>query len=150
VPRVPRTTRRRHGMTLIEVLVSTVLLGVGVAGLLSVASLSLRNQQRVDQRTAALLLAQEKLAEIDMRGAAVWTQSEPMQGRQQQGQVLYTWQIEIDDLTAGELHSVLVTVNWSAPTSDGSVQLETWLNDYAAVEAEEEPLEQPTPPGGPR
>ena len=128
---------KRHpisrGMTLIEVLVATVLLGVGVVGLISVATLSLRNQQRTEHRAAALCLAQEKLAEVELVGPHVWLVGRPMRGQQQQGPIAYDWTLRIDELSAGELYSVLAEVRWAGASSSGTASLETWLNDYRAV-----------------
>src|SRR5262245_47803944 len=77
--------RRLHtrGMTLIEVLTASVLLGVGVAGLMSTATLAMRNQQKVEQRSVALCLAQEKMSEIDMIGPHVWLLGRPMSGSEE-------------------------------------------------------------------
>ena len=79
----------RRGMTLIEVLAATVLLGVGVVGLISVATLAMRNQQRTEQRASALCLAQEKLADVELVGPHVWMLGYPTQGSQEQGRVVH-------------------------------------------------------------
>jgi type II secretory pathway pseudopilin PulG len=122
-------------MTLVEVLVATVLLGVGVTGLLAVGSLAVRNQQRTAQRAAALCVAQERLAEIEIVGPYVWTLGHPTRGVQELGGLPYEWTIQIEALSAGELFSVLVEVEWPGP-GGGRVRLETWLNDYGAVRPE--------------
>ena len=119
-------------MTLIEALVASVLLGVGVAGLTSVATLAIRNQQRTERRASALCLAQEKLAEVELVGPHVWTLGHPARGIQEHGPAAYEWTVEIEQLGVGELFSVLVEVRWSGP-GGGRVALETWLNDYEAV-----------------
>lgn len=130
------SARPRSGMTLIEVLVASVLLGVGVVGLLSTATLALRNQQRTEQRATALYLAQERLAEVELVGPSVWTLGHPAKGTQSQGGVDYEWTVRIDPLAVGELFSVLVDVRWATPGGGGNVSLETWLNDYEAVASE--------------
>ena len=122
-----------RGMTLIEVLVASVLLGIGVVGLISVATLAVRNQQKVAQRAAALYLAQETLAQIELVGPHVWMLGYPTQGSQEHERVVYEWTARIEPLAPGELFSVLVEVRWSGSGSGGAVALETWLNDYQAV-----------------
>ncbi len=137
-------------MTLVEVLTASVLLGIGVTGLISTATLALRNQQRTDQRTIALYVAQEKLANVELVGARTWSFGHPTEGTEPREEAAYRWTIRIDPLAAGELYSVNVTVEWSGPAGSGEVALETWLNDYEAValSTEEEREEQaPTPPG---
>ncbi len=143
-------------MTLVEVLVASVLLGVGVAGLMSVASMAVRNQGRSEQRATALWLAQEKLAEVELRGPYAWMVSEPTQGMELREGVGYEWTLNIEQEAVGELFTVGVEVNWTAGGSrGGKVELETWLNDYEAAaliprEQREEatPAEANRPSGG--
>jgi type II secretory pathway pseudopilin PulG len=137
-------------MTLIEVLVASVLLGVGVVGLVSVASLAMRNQQRTEQRASALYLAQEKLAEVELIGPHVWMLGHPMRGAQERDGVTYDWTIQIDQLAVGELFSAAVEARWAGPGGGGAVELETWLNDYAAVAPLPEEQGEQAVPGAPR
>jgi len=138
-------TLSHRGVALIEVLVASVLLGIGVVGLLSVATLAMRNQQRTEYRATALCLAQEKLAEVELVGPYVWTQGHPTRGTQNRGGSVYNWIIEVERLAVGELFSVRVETGWSGPGGGGTVELEMWLNDYAAEETLElEPRERPS------
>lgn len=122
-----------RGMTLIEVLVASVLLGAGVAGLISVATLAMRNQQHTELRATALCLAQEKLAEVELVGAHAWMLGHPTHGTRPIGGAVFTWTIRIEQLAVGELFSVQIELGWSGSGKGGSVELETWLNDYEAV-----------------
>lgn len=134
-PRDVRCDRvvRRRGMTLIEVLVASVLLGVGVSGLMLTAALGMRNQQRTEQRGAALYLANEKLAEIETIGSRMWSLTNPTSGAETRGGVEYIWSTEISPLTEGELSEVRVEVSWQGRgTAGGAVELETLLNDYGS------------------
>lgn len=123
------TPNHRRAMTLVECLVASVILGVGVAGLLSAAALSLRNQQATEHRATAVWLAQEKLAEVELAGPYA-SQSRPTQGTQSQQGVTFTWTLTIEPESVGELYSVLAKVEWTGPGSSGQVELETLLNDY--------------------
>ncbi len=127
----------RRGMTLVEVLTAAVILGAGVAGLLSAASMSLRNQRGSECRAGAMCLAQEKMSEVEVAGPRDWTTRRATQGIVDRPGMKYSWTVATEALSVGTLYSVLVTVEWSAPGSSGQVQLETWLNDYkaAAIEA---------------
>ncbi len=120
------------GFTLIEVLVSAVLLGVGVVGLMSAATLSLRNSQRSEYKAMAMNLAREKIAEIEALGAHLWMLGRETNGSEFRHEVNYEWTITIDQLSVGELFDVKVEVVWQAPAGSGKVQLETLLNDYEA------------------
>lgn len=137
---------QRRALTLLEVLVASVLLGVGVTGLIAVATLAMRNQQSTELRTAALYVAQQQCAEIERVGAEVWSLAYPLKGEEQRGPVLFAWEVAIDDLAVGALYDVTITVQWSSAASHGQVSLETWLNDFAA---NAETTESTSPPGGP-
>ena len=135
---VVRPARRCcRGMTLVEVLAATVLLGVGVAGLMLSATLGVRNQQRTGHRTAALYLAQAKLAEIEATGPRIWSLSGQTQGSESIGEMSYEWSAMIELMGEGELYDVQVQVSWSGAGDSGSTELETYLNDYRAAALEE-------------
>jgi len=130
------STGTRRAMTFIEALVASLILGVGVVGLISAATLALRNQQRCEYRTAAMYVASELMAQVEMMGPHIWTLGQPTHGTETRGNVPYEWKIEIKEGLAGELFSVLVTVDWSTAGGNGSVELATWLNDYRAKQLE--------------
>jgi Tfp pilus assembly protein PilV len=121
-----------RSFTLVEALVSAVLLGVGVVGLMSAATVGQRNSYRSEQRTVAVCLAQEKMAEVEAAGPHLWSLGQPMKGTESRDGVAYDWALKIDRLSAGELFDVRVTVDWAGAAGTGSVGLETWLNDYPA------------------
>ncbi len=148
-----RRTSSRRGMTLVEVLVASVLLGVGVAGLIFSATLGMRNQQRSEQRMAALYLAQEKLAAIEVVGPRFWSLAEPSRGTETRGNVAFEWSVQIEAMTEGELFDVKAEVSWLGPGGGGEVELETLLNDYEAAamtaagqDERESPVEANRPP----
>ena len=132
----PQVQRHHRGMTLVEVLAATVLLGVGVAGLMLSATLGMRNQQRSGHRSAALYLAQAKLAEIEAAGPRVWSLSGQTRGSEPIGDMSYEWSATINLMGEGELYKVQVQVNWSGAGDSGATELETYLNDYRAAALE--------------
>lgn len=116
-------------MTLVEVLVSAVLLGVGVAGLMSTASLSLRNQRQSELRSIGLALAQERMADVELLGPSGWATARPNQGTEERDGIAYSWSTQIEQQeTLGKLFQVTVQVSWMGPGA-GSVELRTFLND---------------------
>ena len=57
----------------------------------------------------------------------------------------YQWSLKIEQQPVGELFAVRVQVDWPEP-GGGSVELATWLNDYAAKAPEiEETTGRPNP-----
>jgi type II secretory pathway pseudopilin PulG len=129
---------------LIEALVASVLLGVGVVGLLSAAVLSMRNSQRSEFAVTAMNVAREKMAEVQIKGPAMWTLGEKSHGLELRNEVSCEWTVAIEELTPGELHDVIVTVDWQAASTSGTVELETWLNDFQAA-AVDRLMEQKNP-----
>lgn len=129
-----RTTR--CGMTLVEVLAATVLLGVGVSGLMLSATLSLRNQQRCQKRTAATFIAYGKLSEIEAVGPHMWSLSQPSSGTEDLDDASFSWITQTEELGVGELYDVQVEVAWTDAKSSSSVVLQTLLNDFEAVTQE--------------
>ncbi len=132
-------------MTLVEVLVATVILGLGVTGLLSAATLAMRNQQRSEQRLQALFVAQERLAEVEMVGAHVYQLGKPSEGSTPVGEEEYQWTVQIEQQVVGELFTVQVDVSWTG-RSAGSVRLATLLNDYEAKAAMPQNQQEKTTP----
>jgi type II secretory pathway pseudopilin PulG len=149
---VDKSSVSRPGFTLIEALVASVLLGVGVVGLLSAAVLSMRNSQRAEFAVTGMNLAREKMAEVQVKGPAMWMLGEKCNGQELRGEVSCEWSIAIEELTPGELHDVIVTVDWQAASTSGRVELETLLNDFPAAAVErlteqKNPLEGTMPSG---
>jgi prepilin-type N-terminal cleavage/methylation domain-containing protein len=123
----------RRGMTLVEVVVATVIFGLGVAGLMSAAAAGMRNQQKGEIRAAALGVAQQKLSEVDLIGAHVWMLSRPTTGEETLGEQTFRWTLTIQQQPVGELFAVRAQVEWPG---GGNTALETWLNDYGAKTTE--------------
>jgi len=123
-------------MTLVESLVAAVILGVGVAGMMSAAGMSLRNQQRFEQRSVAMALAQQKLAEIELAGADTWTVAGSSRGTEDRGGVNFIWTTELDQQNLPTLYKVTVKVSWSGPMVSDGVELQTLLNGTGGTTAE--------------
>lgn len=123
-------------MTLVEVLVASVILGVGVAGLMFAATLGMRNQQQAELRIAACFLATGKLGEIEAVGPHTYSLTRPTTGNEILGDAAYKWTAQIVEQTEGELFRVTVMVDWHGSGGSGSVAFETLLNDYEAAVAE--------------
>lgn len=135
--------RKLKSFTLIEALVASVLLGVGVVGLISAATLGMRNQRRVQQRAKAMYMAEELMSQVDMTGAHLFLLGHETNGTEERGDAVYEWRIDIEQQSTGELFSVKVVVDWHEGNCEGNVELSTLLNDYAAM-AMDMPTEPPT------
>lgn len=127
----------RSGFTLVEVLVAAVLLGIGVTGLIYAATSSMRSGRRAHLNAAARDVACEQMAAVQTMGPAIYTLAGEMKGSEDRGDTSFSWDIAITRLSAGELHDVVVTVEYQNGRDRGETTLETWLSDYPAAAAEE-------------
>jgi prepilin-type N-terminal cleavage/methylation domain-containing protein len=100
-----RTGSRNWGFTLVELLVATVLLAVGLAAVAAAFSAATRAQAAALRTTTAARLAQAKLAEIEATGttsggeegtfAELETDQTPGSG--DLGDYSYRWEVATDD-----------------------------------------------------
>lgn len=113
-----------RGFTLIEVLVSVTLLGVGIASVLG--GMGALNQAEARNRDAEkmLRLAHTKLDELDATGQL---QSSQQDGDfSEQNEPNYTWQVAVDPSGVDSLDAITVTVSRSnAPTNWPTAKIDT-------------------------
>jgi general secretion pathway protein I len=111
--------RRESGFTLLEVIVAFAIAAVALAALSQAFSTGLRQVDRIDATTAALMLAQEKIAEIDAaQTLEVGTQS----GTTPRGGA---WQVIVEPLGNQETASILFDVDVRAEFDGAVVELRT-------------------------
>jgi prepilin-type N-terminal cleavage/methylation domain-containing protein len=63
-----RRRTRRRGFTMVEMIVATALLGVGIAACVACIGTATRASGMAEEYTAVQVLAREKLAEIELEG----------------------------------------------------------------------------------
>lgn len=134
--------RRRDsaGFTLLELVVATAILAIGLVALTQVFSRGLRSTGSSERVVTATLIARLKLAELDemtelANGAESGDVAEPYRG--------YTWDTEIEDVPQGEnLKRVRVRIGWTEAGLPRDVSLETVLFKPPAEEETEEEEEE--------
>ncbi len=128
-----KSKRSRRGFTLVEMIVATLLLAIGVAGSLAAFSAATRATTAADRNQTAMLLARQKLTEIELR-------PDTLTGGDQDGDFGsdypdYHWQQSVETTDFQNLFQVTVTITWGMRTGvPHQVSLATYLrNDQAQV-----------------
>jgi len=113
--------RRRAGLTLIEVLIASVILGAGLLALAAMQLEALRGGRSGNVDTYATALAQNKLEELrriawadsSLNATGNWTTAATVTSAQQ-GQT-YTIDWRVTDVVTGWTRAIDVRVRWSTP-----------------------------------
>ena len=98
---------RRSGFTLLEVLVALVVVAVALAALARAGSQALDTQVALEERTMALWVADNVLAEIRLEGVSA---AGRRQGQRRMGERDWAWQMLIQPAPGEELMRVDVAV----------------------------------------
>ena len=112
---------RREGFTLMEVLVASVILGVGLTAALA----SLRGGLSVCRRAARRAQGHALGAEILNRATVGEIRSLPASDDRRIGGVVYTWRIHRGQ-QAEDVTQIVCEVAWAARGSADSLTLERW------------------------
>jgi hypothetical protein len=115
----------RRGMMLMDVIIGSAMLAVGLAVVISMSSRSLARQSNAEHQVAASWLADETLAMVLVDGPDVFPKLNQTQGRFEPPFEAFSFQVDLSD--EGEFLPVLATatVYWEAGGSTHSVAVET-------------------------
>lgn len=117
--------RRTSGFSLIEVLCSVVILGVGLIGLTEGITTALRSSKESEHQTTAALLAAGRIEFLRADGYIIDGKEE---GEGGEGFALYRWRQEVSKAAIDGLHDVVVVVE-NAKTGEAIYELRTQLFD---------------------
>ena len=119
--------RRRgsRGFTLIEMVVATFLLFMGVAAALACISSATRSTSISSEYTTAALLAQQKISELE-------AQPDQIQGGEQSGEFgdeepNYRWRQMVEPSSITSLMRVTVAIEWKSGSRQRSAEFVTYL-----------------------
>jgi hypothetical protein len=136
-------SRSRRGIALIDAMVGGVLLGIGVAVVLSIASRALAAQADGERRLAAAWLADEALNLVLVEGPEVFKQLYDTSGRFDEPFEIYAYDIEIENNGPGQPYTVTVIVKWMNGRHDRNLSVQTMI---AERQGEEEQPRAPVDP----
>jgi hypothetical protein len=97
----------RRGWALIDVIVGGVILGIGLAAVVSIAERSLAMQQRSERELVAGQLLDGLLAEVLAVGVVDWSLARPSAGNFEAPFDEWTWELDIDKQGLGDPYRVL-------------------------------------------
>lgn len=143
--------RARRGMVMLDVIVGGVILGIGIAAIMSLASRSLAAQTQGERRMQAAWLADELLNMVLVEGPKEYEKLYPTSGDFDVPFDNFAYEIDINDLDRGLLYDVTATVAWGDMDSERQrvvVQAYIAQRQYGDIEGaaleiveEREPLE---------
>ena len=119
--------RRRRGVALIDAVLGGVMLAVGLAVLLSLASRAVAMQTAGQKRIAAAWLVDELLSMVLVEGPDVYAQLHPMQGRFDPPFDAYSFNLDIEDIGLRKPMLVTATVRWPHGPGFREVQARTYM-----------------------
>jgi len=110
----------RRGFSLIEALASVVLLGVGIAGVVSSLGAMSRVESRMKKVEAMTRLAQHKFDELVATSTTMTSGATQNGDFSDQNNSDYLWSCDIEDTGITNLEAVTVTVTLANDTSQGA------------------------------
>lgn len=126
-PDAPHCAGRRAGLTLIEVILATAILGVGIASLVAATAQCLA----VARKAREYEIARRLVAQVDLE---VPIQFEELEEGEESGEFEdpyegYTWLREIEEISEDELemYEVRTTVSWSDRSGKASESVVTYI-----------------------
>jgi general secretion pathway protein I len=107
---VMRRIARRRAFALIDVIIGGVILGIGLAAVLSIAERSLAMQQRSERDLVAATLVDGLLNEVLATGPVEWMEQRAGDGRFDAPFQEWQWQVEIRKQEVGDPYRVMAVV----------------------------------------
>lgn len=120
--------RHRRGIALLDVIIGSVMLGVGLAVVISLASRSLAMQADGERRLVAGWLADELLTMVLVEGPREYERQYDTTGRFYPPFENYYYEVEIREVGTDMPFRVTATVGWYTSTHDGEyVAIQTYI-----------------------
>jgi len=130
--------RHRQGLTLLELVIATAILAIGLVGIVEVYSRGIRAAGESEGMMIASLIARQKLAEFDEMPEL---EPDSEDGDVSEPYETYSWQTEVDEVPDREyLYRIRIVITWNERDQPRELEFETIL--FKPPEEEEEELEE--------
>ena len=124
--------RAMRGFTLLEVMIATAIVAVAVTVLLGLANRSLGVHERLQRTTQATLLAQSRLAEIEI-AARQGSSRQDESGDFPPPDQLFHWQSTWLDTPLPSVRRIDLTVSWGDVARNEAVTLTSFVRDSGSL-----------------
>jgi general secretion pathway protein I len=126
----PVSRRRQSGYTLIETIVATLVLAIGIYGALGAMSSSSRLAASAEEYATAARLADQKFAELGAN-------PDSLSGSSQEGDFGtdfpgFAWRMEVNQAEFTDLKQVVLTVDWPSGASRRAAEFVTYRVDTSS------------------
>lgn len=119
--------KMQRGLALIDVIIGSAMLAVGLAVVISMSSRSLSRQVNAEQQITASWLADEILSMILVVGPDEYAKTYPDQGRFEPPFESFYFSLEIEDESLYMPLKAISTISWDAVGGSRSIQMETMI-----------------------
>ena len=128
-PGLRTAPRTRRGIALLDVIIGTIILAIGLSVVISIASRSLMAQNDGERRLVAGWLADEMLSMVMVEGADRFPARHDTAGRFAEPFEQYRYEVDITSLGTDEFATYRVTtlIAWDGPQGERSVRVQTVL-----------------------
>ena len=125
--------RTRKGFTLVEIVVASIILSGSVLALGAVSTRCLIETRLNRQYETAAALADKQLRMSDYMGVEVFNESGQTQGRFEEFEPGYDWEVFTEYREIGNLYFVNITVEWLERNRPREISIDTMLNGTSAL-----------------
>ncbi|MDP7005361.1 MAG: hypothetical protein QF718_04030 [Phycisphaerales bacterium] len=117
--------KHRHGLALIDVIIGSAMLAVGLAVVISMSSRSLARQANAEKQITASWLADEILSMVIVVGPDEYSKTYPKEGRFDQPFDEFNFELVIEDDSLYYPVNAIAKISWDAVGGKHSIEMET-------------------------
>ncbi|ALC15359.1 type II secretion system protein GspI [Desulfuromonas soudanensis] len=121
------TPHTSGGFTLLEVMIAMAIVSIALVSLLALGNRSIGVNARLQKITQATLLAQEKMTDIEVRGATGGVQLVEEEGVLPEPFAEFRWRTAYEETPLPSVRMVTVTVAWGEEARNEAVQISSFL-----------------------